>query len=144
MDTPSSDDRYRRRRLDDFERILGAAGLRASRRALEAGYDASAMYLRRVWRDHRDVPAESHLSAILAGAEPGLPRRVARWVMTELIDAPAAVHVGDDAVLDVGGARAAGMRAIHVRSTPGPASAADAAIASRRDLPAAVAALDGA
>jgi putative hydrolase of the HAD superfamily len=227
MDGPASDDRYRRRRLDDFERVLGAAGLRVSRRALDAGYDRCAAYLARVWRDCRDVPVDSHVTAILAGADPTLPRRTARWVMSELIDAytrparlvppavdpgaraavdtlagrgytlalvsntmrtpgavlrqvlegygllaffkdttfsdevgvrkpapeifarslravggeaAAAVHVGDDPVLDVEGARAAGMRAIHVRAAPG-ASLADAVIASLRDLPAAVEAL---
>ena len=52
------------------------------------------------------------------------------------------VHVGDDAVLDVEGARAAGMRAIHVHARAGAASVADAVISTLRDLPAAVASLD--
>jgi len=56
-------------------------------------------------------------------------------------DAATAVHVGDDARLDVDGAHAAGMRVIQVRSTPGrpPAGRApDAVITSLRDLPGAV------
>lgn len=59
-------------------------------------------------------------------------------------DAATAVHVGDDARLDVGGARAAGMRVIQVASPPGrlPAGqAADAVITSLRDLPGALEAL---
>jgi HAD superfamily hydrolase (TIGR01509 family) len=204
-----------------------------SRRALDAGYEASRAYLGRVWSEHRDVPVQSHVSAILAAADPDLPRWVAPWVMAELVDAYArpallvppavdpgaraalaalaergyvlavvsntmrtpgtalrtllerygllaffkhttfsdevgvrkpapeifalslravgsdpstAVHVGDDAVLDVAGARAAGMRAIHVRSAPGrseAAPAADAVIPGLGALPAAVAGLDG-
>ena len=232
IDTPSSDNRYKRRRMDDFERVLGAAGIGVARRALDVGYDTSGVYLGRVWSDHRDVPVESHVSAILAAADPDLPRRVPPWLMAELVEAyarpallvppdvdpgargaveelaargytlavvsntmrtpgtvlrklldrygllgffkhttfsdevgvrkpapeifalslravggeaAAAVHVGDDMILDVEGARAAGMRVIHVRSTPGRAPAgltADGVIAAIRELPAAVARLD--
>ena len=56
-----------------------------------------------------------------------------------------AVHVGDDVALDVRGARAAGMRVIHVTSTPDRSPnglLADAVIATIHDLPAAVARLD--
>ena len=55
--------------------------------------------------------------------------------------APAeAVHVGDDAVLDVAGARAAGLRAIHVIGSASPRAAlkADAAITELSQLPAAL------
>ena len=60
-------------------------------------------------------------------------------------DAATAVHVGDDPVLDVDGARGAGMRVIQVTTTSGPPAVgrrADAAIASLTELPAAVARLD--
>ena len=60
-------------------------------------------------------------------------------------DAATAVHVGDDAVLDVEGARAAGMRVIQVRNVPGRAAArqtADAVIPSLGALPDAVERLD--
>jgi putative hydrolase of the HAD superfamily len=220
--------------MDDFEKVLAAAGLGVSRRALDAGYDASGSYLSRVWSDYRDVPVESHVSAILAASDRDLPRRVTAPVMAELVDAYArpallvppavdptarvalatiaergytlvlvsntmrtpgtmlrkllerygllgffthttfsdevgirkpapeifalslravgaqaseAVHVGDDGVLDVEGARAAGMRVIQVRSTPGRPPAgqvADAVIPSMRELPAAVEQLEGA
>ncbi len=218
--------------MEDFERILASAGLDVRRRALDAGYEASGSYLGRLWRDHRDVPVESHVEAILAGAGRDLPRRVAPDVMAELVDAYArpallvppdvdpgarpalealvargltlalvsntmrtpgavlrkllerygllgffkhttfsdevgvrkpapdifalslravggqpstAVHVGDDVTLDVMGARAAGMRAIYVTSTPDRSPGrqmADAVIATLHDLPAAVARLD--
>ena len=232
IDPPSSDNRYRRRRLDDFAEILDTAGLSVPRRALDAAYEASGGYLGRVWQEHRDVPVDRHVSSILAAADPALPRRVAPRVMAELVQAygrpallvppavdpgaraalealaargytlavisntmrtpgvvlrqllghyglltffahtafsdevgvrkPAAeifarslravggepataVHVGDDPILDVEGAHGAGMRAVHLRSTPGepPAGqAADAVIRSIRDLPEAVARLD--
>jgi hypothetical protein len=63
--------------MDDFEELLAAAGLDVSRRALDAGYEASATYLSRAWNDHRDVPVQNHVSAILAAADPDLPPRIA-------------------------------------------------------------------
>ena len=63
--------------MEEFEKILAAAGLRVSRRALDAGYEASGTYLARIWTDRRDVPVQNHVSAILAGADRDLPRRVA-------------------------------------------------------------------
>ena len=60
-------------------------------------------------------------------------------------DPATAVHVGDDAVLDVEGARGAGMRVIQVRSTPGRppmGQVADLVIPSMRELPAAIERLD--
>ena len=60
-------------------------------------------------------------------------------------DAATALHVGDDLVLDVEGARAAGLRVIHVRTTSGQppvGQKADAVIGNLADLPAAVAGLD--
>ncbi len=58
-------------------------------------------------------------------------------------DAAGAVHVGDDGVLDVRGARAAGMRVIQVTQSPAPSGpeAPDAVIRTLAELPAAVAGL---
>jgi putative hydrolase of the HAD superfamily len=60
------------------------------------------------------------------------------------VPAEEAVHVGDDATLDVQGARAAGMRVIQVTTGSGTASAAqpDAVIPRLADLPDAVARLE--
>jgi putative hydrolase of the HAD superfamily len=61
------------------------------------------------------------------------------------VEPSAAVHVGDDAVLDVAGARAAGLRAIHVTSPstkPGADAGADATIPRLAALPEAIAALE--
>lgn len=66
-----------------------------------------------------------------------------RWVLDATGTEPArAVHVGDNAVADVGGARGAGMRAIHFVPDPsGPVAAADAVLRQFADLPALVARL---
>ncbi|HEU5320289.1 MAG TPA: HAD family hydrolase [Methylomirabilota bacterium] len=230
LDPPSSDDRYRRRRLADFATILAGAGVEASRSALERGYAQSGAWLGRLWADSRDVPVTEHVRAILAAVDPALPARLPPDVLAALVDAYArpallvpppvdpgargalealeargcclavvsntmrtpgatlrlvlerhgllrrfavttfsdetgvrkpapdiflrtlralgaepqsAVHVGDDALLDVHGARAAGMRAIQV----GGAAAAgaprpDAVIRGLAELPAAVERLD--
>jgi putative hydrolase of the HAD superfamily len=207
-DPPSSDNRYKKRRLADFATILAAAGLRTRGAALDRAYDESGAFLSRVWRQNRDVPVTEHVRAILAAVDPGLPQRVTGETMAMLTEAYArpallvpptvdesaraafadltgrgytlalvsnimrtpgvtlrkllerygllgyfrhttfsdevgvrkpdpeifaltlravgaepggAVHVGDDEVLDVQGARAAGMRVIQVTSdTPRP------------------------
>ncbi|PYN24721.1 MAG: hypothetical protein DMD99_10230 [Candidatus Rokuibacteriota bacterium] len=189
FDGPASDNRYKKRRLADFEPLLAAAGMAVSAAALDRAYDESGGYLSRIWATHRDVPVDDHIRAILAAVDPGLPRRVPPALMTALVDAYAspilvvppavdngalaaletlhgggytlalvsnimrtpgttlrrllerfrlleylapeifrltlravagepdtAVHVGDDIVLDVQGARAAGMRVIQVAS----------------------------
>lgn len=53
-----------------------------------------------------------------------------------------AVHVGDDPVLDVLGARAAGMRVIQVAARPGEGPAPDAVIPDLAALPEAIAGLE--
>jgi len=232
LDNASSDNCYKRRRMDDFEQILAGAGVRVARRALDAAYEASGSELGRIWSSYRDVPVERHVSAILAAAGPDVAGQIgpaeraalveayvrpallvppdvdptARAALEALTnrgytlvlvsntmrtpgatlrklldrygllglfkhttfsdevgvrkpapeifalalravggDAATAVHVGDDLVLDVEGARSAGLRVIQVRTTPGqpPVSqTADAVIPSLADLPAAVAHLD--
>lgn len=67
------------------------------------------------------------------------------WVLAAAATEPvAAVHVGDDAVTDVAGARTAGMRAIHFVPDPAaPGADADALLRGFADLPALVAGLGG-
>ena len=60
-------------------------------------------------------------------------------------DAASAVHVGDDRVLDVDGAHAAGLRAVQVLGRSGRAAPdADRTIIRLGELPAAIASLDAA
>ena len=87
FDGPGSDNRYKRVRLTEFERILAAAGTPVGRSALDRAYEDSADYLSAVWRTHRDVPVEDHVRAILAAAERRLPERVPPPVLAELVDA---------------------------------------------------------
>jgi HAD superfamily hydrolase (TIGR01509 family) len=226
---PSADDRYRQRRLADFERILAGAGFAVPSHALAAGYDRSARELARIWAESRDVPVERHVAFVLDGAQAGLSARVPAETLGALAEAYAgpallvppraddgarhalealarrglalavvsntmrtpgralrvvleghgllapfahltfsdevgvrkpapeifhltlarlgvspgeAVHVGDDPVLDVAGARSAGMRVIQVAPEAGPAGA-DLAIGGLAELPGAIARLDG-
>ena len=87
FDGPASDNRYKKRRMADFRTLLEAAGLSASPSALDRAYEESGAYLGRIWATHRDVPAADHVRAILAGVDPGLPRRVPAALLSALVDA---------------------------------------------------------
>ena len=87
FDGPSSDNRYKKRRLADIESLLAAAGVTVSTAALDRAYDESGTYLGRVWATHRDVPVDDHIRAILAAINPGLPKHVPPTLMTSLIEA---------------------------------------------------------
>lgn len=102
FDPPSSDNRYKGRRMKDFENVLAGAGLTVPVATLARAYDASGSYLGRLWQANRDVPVADHVTAILRLADPELPGRVPADVMGALIDAyarpillvPPAVDVG--------------------------------------------------
>jgi len=87
FEKPDADDRYRQRRVADFEAILAGAGLAVSTRALTRGYEASARELAWVWSDNRDVPVLRHVTSMLEGAEAGLSARLAPAVLDALIEA---------------------------------------------------------
>jgi FMN phosphatase YigB (HAD superfamily) len=87
FDPPSSDNRYKARRLRDFENILAGAGVRVSSSALDRAYEASAVYLSRIWAKHRDVPVTDHVRAILGGVDSALPGRLPADVLAALVDA---------------------------------------------------------
>jgi putative hydrolase of the HAD superfamily len=87
VDRPSSDNRYKKRRLADIESLLAAAGVTVSTAALDRAYDESGTYLSRIWATQRDVPVDDHIRAILAAIDPGLPKRVSQTLMTALIEA---------------------------------------------------------
>lgn len=232
FDGPSSDERYRRRRMADFQTILASEGVAATPAALDAAYEASGAWLGRLWSSHRDVSVDDHVKAVVDALEPHVYARLPRTTQRALVDAYArpallvpptvdsgalvametllargytlavvsntmrtpgvmlrklleryrllgcfkhttfsdevlvrkpkadifhmtlhavggepvhAVHVGDDVVLDVQGARAAGMRAVLVTDAPLRAlgvQAPDAVIKSLSGLPDAIAALD--
>src|SRR5439155_1090603 len=62
-DPPSSDNRYKKRRMADFGTVLAAAGLRVAARALERGYEESGAFLSKVWSRNRDVPVTAPVRA---------------------------------------------------------------------------------
>ena len=90
FESPRSDDRYRERRLADFETILGRAGFRVAGRDLARGYEHSGRELTWVWADNRDIPVTRHVASILEGAESGLSARVSGATLEALVEAYAA------------------------------------------------------
>jgi putative hydrolase of the HAD superfamily len=87
LDPPGSDNRYKVRRLRDFDTILARAGVRVSTAALERAYEVSASYLGRVWASHRDVPVQEHIRAIVGALDRDLPARLSPDVLAALVDA---------------------------------------------------------
>lgn len=87
FDRPSSDNRYKKRRLADIESLLAAAGLTVSTAALDRAYDESGTYLSRIWATQRDVPVDDHIRAVLAAIDSGLPKRVPPSLMAALVEA---------------------------------------------------------
>jgi putative hydrolase of the HAD superfamily len=90
-----------------------------------------------------------HLHACTFSDELGIRKPDPRVFQTTLsalgVGAAEAVHVGDDPVADVAGAKRAGLRAVYVRRKVGApeVAAADATIGSLRELPAVLAAWAG-
>jgi len=128
FDGPASDNRYKKRRMVDFQSLLAAAGLSASGSSLDRAYEASGAYLSRIWSTQRDVPAADHVRAILAGVDPVLPRRVPPALFSALVEAyarpilllPPAVDDGALAALET--LKGAGYRLAlvsNVMRTPG-------------------------
>lgn len=87
FDGPASDNRYKKRRMADFQMLLTAAGLSVSSSKLDRAYEESGAYLGRVWSTNRDVPVADHVRAILDAVDPGLPRRVPPALLAALVDA---------------------------------------------------------
>jgi putative hydrolase of the HAD superfamily len=87
IDPPYSDNRYKTRRLKDFETILAGAGIRVSAAGLDRAYEESASMLARVWARHRDVPVEEHVRAIVSAVDRGAVARLPPDVLTALVEA---------------------------------------------------------
>src|SRR4029450_9904544 len=101
FDRPSTDNRYKKRRLADIESLLAAAGVTVSTAALDPAHDEAGAQLKpirgphpgagasptRTRAPHRDVPVDDHIRAILTAIDPGLPKRVPPSLMTALIEA---------------------------------------------------------
>jgi HAD superfamily hydrolase (TIGR01509 family) len=90
LDPPGCDDRYKRRRMADFETILARAGMKTPTVALERAYEESAAYLGRVWATNKDVTGMDHVRAILAALDADLPAHLPAETMATLLEAYAA------------------------------------------------------
>ena len=70
FDGPQSDNRYKRRRMADFETILASEGVPASAPALDRAYDESGSVLSRVWSANRDLSGAQHVKAVVDALDP--------------------------------------------------------------------------
>lgn len=87
FDPPTSDNRYKQKRLADFETILRAEGVKVSPRALSRAYDESGRYLGHIWLTKKDVPVQQHVIAILEAVDPALPGRLDSGTLATLVQA---------------------------------------------------------
>ena len=87
LDTPGSDNRYKPRRLTDFDAILRGEGRVFSMTKLERAYEDSAAYLRRVWIANRDVPVTEHVRAILRALDRELGETASGDLLEALVQA---------------------------------------------------------
>jgi len=87
LDPPSSDDRYKRRRMADFGTILAGLGVKVTPVALDRAYEDSAGFLGRLWAQHKDVPVTEHVRAILAAVDPQLAEHLPDEAMPAFVDA---------------------------------------------------------
>jgi putative hydrolase of the HAD superfamily len=102
FDGPSSDNRYKRRRMADFEKILSAEGIPVSLPALDRAYDESATVLGRAWNANRDLTAMDHVRIILEAVDADLFEHVSPAVRNALLDAYARPAVQVPPAVDVG------------------------------------------
>src|SRR5437762_11274679 len=106
FDSPASDNRYKTRRMQDFETILAGAGVRVSASALDRAYEASGSYLGRIWARHRDVGVEDHVRAIVGAIDGDLAARLPADVLAALVDAYARPILAVPPTVDDGASKA--------------------------------------
>src|SRR5262245_36303328 len=87
LDSPSSDERYARRRLAGINSILTASGIEVRDEDLSRAYIASGQRLARIWADCRDVPVRHYVRMLLEALDPLLPQRLSAAVFDEMIEA---------------------------------------------------------
>src|SRR5262245_31119356 len=87
LDGPAADDHYKRHRLAAMRALLAEAGVSVGQSDLERAYHESGRYLARVWRDGRDVPVASHVSALVAALDGGRLGPLDPVLMDRLVDA---------------------------------------------------------
>ncbi len=106
FDSPASDNRYKTRRMKDFETILAGAGVRVSASALDRAYEASGSYLGRIWARHRDVGVEDHVRAIVGAIDGDLAARLPADLLAALVNAYARPILAVPPTVDDGASKA--------------------------------------
>lgn len=86
-DLPSSDNRYKQKRLADFENLLRVAGVQVSPEVLDRAYEESGRQIARIWLTGRDVPVQQHVAALLEAVDRGLPGRLGSGILAALVQA---------------------------------------------------------
>ena len=102
LDGPGSDNRYKRRRMADFEKILAGQGMPASPSALDRAYEDSGNALARVWSTNRDVPAMDYVKAVIDALDRDRWGRLPAAAREALLDAYARPAVLVPPSVDVG------------------------------------------
>lgn len=87
IDSPASDDRYKRQRLAGFAAILEMAGEPTPPLTLDRAYEVAGRRIGRVWLTGKDVPVREHVTAILEEVAPGLSARLGSAMLGALIHA---------------------------------------------------------
>ena len=128
LDSPGSDDRYRRPRLVAIRAALSRAGVATDPDGLERAYERMARGLAAVWRTGRDVPVSTHVRLLLEGVDSELPARLAPPRLAEIeaayagaaLLAPPAVYPGAAGALSTLVSRGVSLAVIsNVMRTPG-------------------------
>ena len=105
IDSPSTDERYRRERLAGLETTLLRFGFRVPAADLARAYGESGRHLARIWRRWRDVPVERHVTLLLQAVDPALPGRVGSEAIIALTTAYSSPALLAPPTLDEGAAR---------------------------------------
>ncbi len=105
VDSPSTDERYRRERLAGLETTLLRFGFRVPAADLARAYGESGRHLARIWRRWRDVPVERHVTLLLQAVDPALPGRVGSEAIIALTTAYSSPALLAPPTLDEGAAK---------------------------------------
>lgn len=106
VDSPATDERYRRERLAGLESTLLRFGFRVPAEDLARAYSESGRHLARIWRTWRDVPVERHVTLLLQAVNPSLPGRVGNEALAALVEAYSSPALQAPPSLDEGAAKA--------------------------------------
>jgi putative hydrolase of the HAD superfamily len=87
FDPPASDNRYKHKRLLDFQGILRGEEIEVSLRALDRAYEESGRQIGSIWRSNKDVPVQQHVVALLEAVNSGLPARLGPDALAALVEA---------------------------------------------------------